>query len=374
MRVSPQYDLIVIGAGIIGLAHALAAVRRNLRVLVVDRYRQANGASVRNFGFVTVTGQQRGDVWQLARRSAQVWREIAPLAGIKVEQQGLLLVAQRAEAVDVIDAFIATEMGEGCQLLSAARAREFCPMLAGDVAGALLSPHDLRVESRDAIPLLADWLEREKQVDIWRGLAAVRIEPGHVLLSDGSVVEARHIIACPGDDWASLFPEEYRDAGIMRCQLQMLRLAPPGWRLLAPVMSDLSMVRYAGYAELPEAALLRQRIEAEAAEELAHGIHLIVVQSADGSLIVGDSHSYAPTPEPFASCAVDDAILRQYAAVFGKVPPVTHRWTGTYASGPDHSIVRSPLPGVHLVVVTSGTGASTGFALAEQVIERALSG
>ncbi|PWQ83592.1 TIGR03364 family FAD-dependent oxidoreductase, partial [Stenotrophomonas maltophilia] len=90
-----------------------------------------------------------------------------------------------------------------------------------------------------------------------------------------------------------------------RCTLQMLRLAPPGWRIAAPVMGDLSMVRYAGYADLPEAAALRTRLEVEAAEMLADGVHLIVVQSADGSLIVGDSHHYAATPPPFAPAAVE---------------------------------------------------------------------
>ena len=52
------FDLAVVGAGICGLAHALAAVRKGKRVVVIDRDAQANGASVRNFGFITVTGQQ----------------------------------------------------------------------------------------------------------------------------------------------------------------------------------------------------------------------------------------------------------------------------------------------------------------------------
>jgi glycine/D-amino acid oxidase-like deaminating enzyme len=61
-----QFDLAVVGAGIVGLAHALAAARLGKRV-VVDRDAQANGASVRNFGFVTVTGQARGEVWRRAQ-------------------------------------------------------------------------------------------------------------------------------------------------------------------------------------------------------------------------------------------------------------------------------------------------------------------
>ena len=50
------YDLAIVGAGICGLAHALAAARRGKRVVVIDRDAQANGASIRNFGFITVTG------------------------------------------------------------------------------------------------------------------------------------------------------------------------------------------------------------------------------------------------------------------------------------------------------------------------------
>src|SRR5580698_10997305 len=86
---SPGYDLAVVGAGIIGLATALAAVRRGLRVVVIDRDAQANGASVRNFGFITVTGQERGQMWARARRSREVWRGVAEEAGIPIVQKGL---------------------------------------------------------------------------------------------------------------------------------------------------------------------------------------------------------------------------------------------------------------------------------------------
>ena len=89
--VTQRFDLAVVGAGILGLAHALAAVRRGLSVVVIDRDAQANGASVRNFGFVTVTGQRAGDHWRRARRSRDVWAEVAPLAGIPIVQHGSLV-------------------------------------------------------------------------------------------------------------------------------------------------------------------------------------------------------------------------------------------------------------------------------------------
>ena len=63
------YDIVIVGAGIVGLGHALAALRHGLRVAVIDREARAAGASVRNFGFVTVTGQQEGITWRRARRA-----------------------------------------------------------------------------------------------------------------------------------------------------------------------------------------------------------------------------------------------------------------------------------------------------------------
>ena len=78
----PIFDLAVVGGGILGLAHAWAAARMGKRVALIERDARANGASIRNFGFITVTGQERGDSWRLARRTRDVWAEVAPAAGI----------------------------------------------------------------------------------------------------------------------------------------------------------------------------------------------------------------------------------------------------------------------------------------------------
>lgn len=362
------FDVAIVGAGIVGLAHALAASRLGLSAIVLDRDARANGASVRNFGFVTVTGQEQGAVWRRARRSRDIWADIAEPAGIAIEQRGLLMIARRPEAEAVLQAFLRTEMAEDCAWIDRTAATARFGAIAWDgMRGALSSPIDLRVESRIAIPALARWLEDRGGVIIRRGVAVHGVSTGHVETSAGTI-RADAIIVCPGDDLATLFPELLAKAALTRCKLQMLRLAPPGFRLPATIMSDLSLIRYLGYAALPEAAALRARLEVEQAGHLAQGIHLIVAQGADGSLIVGDSHHYADTPDPFASDAVERLILDEFAAVFGFVPPVVERWIGTYASAPGHSLVETPCEGVRLVVVTSGTGASTAFGLAEEVI------
>jgi FAD dependent oxidoreductase TIGR03364 len=366
----PGYDLAVIGAGVVGLAHAYVAAKLGKRVVVIERDRRANGASIRNFGFITVSGQARGESWAQARRTRDVWAEVAPQAGIAVEHAGLLLTVRRPEAIPLIEAFLATEMGAGCALLDAAELVARHPRVAGpDTLGALFSPHELRVESPTALPRLAAWLAETLGVEFRFETAALSIEPPRIATSRGPL-RAEAVVVCPGDDFASLLPDRIEPYGLKRCRLSMLRLADPGFRLPAGVMSDLGLTRYRGYADLPEAEPLRARLAREQPEHLAHGVHLIAVQSADGSLVVGDSHHYDDLPTPFAPAAAEACILDEFARATGLAPPpVLERWTGCYAVAADRSfLIDAPSADVRLVMVTSGTGASTAFGIAETTL------
>jgi len=364
-----RYDLAVVGAGILGLAHALAAVRQGLRVVVIDREARAIGASIRNFGFVTVTGQSAGPTWRRAMRSRDIWAEVAPQAGIPVLHRGTALLARTTEGESVLEAFARSEMGEGCDLLPAAGMAARLPMARAEgLRAGLWSPHELRIEPREAIPLLAAWLESAHGVTFRRGVQVRAVHAPRVETSEG-VVLADRVVVCPGPDLKSLFPEIMARRRTTLCKLQMLRLAAPGWRLPAAVMGDLSLGRYHGFADLPEAAPLKARLAAEVPETLANGIHLIVVQSADGSLVVGDSHHYDDSPDPFAPQAVEGLILRHMAELLDVPRPVvTERWVGIYPSGPAEAFAESPDKATRVVQVTSGTGMSTGFAIAEEVV------
>jgi FAD dependent oxidoreductase TIGR03364 len=364
------FDLAVVGGGVIGLAHAYVAAKAGKRVIVIERDVRANGASIRNFGFVTVTGQARGDSWRLARRTRDVWAEVADKAGLSVEQHGFYLLTRSPEALAVIEAFAATEMGEDCRLLSPNAFRGLAGGLGGpDLAGVLFSPHELRVESRTVIPALTAWLEAVLGVVFLNQTVAFEAAPPRLRTSRG-MVEADAVVVCPGDDFVTLYPERIASFGFRKCRLSMVKLADPGPRLPGALMSDLGLVRYRGYSALPEAHALEARLRAEQPACFEHGVHLIVAQGADGGLIVGDSHHYDALPGPFAPAAAEAEILGEYARATGQAPPaVLERWTGVYASSDDRAfVVDTPEPGVRLVIVTSGTGASTGFGIAEQVI------
>jgi D-hydroxyproline dehydrogenase subunit beta len=368
--ISERFDLAVVGAGIVGLATALAGARRGLKVLVIDRDAQANGASVQNFGFVAVTGQERQSMWARARRTCQIWREVAEPAGIQIVHSGLWMVVRRPESLRVLEAFMATEMAAGCRLLSPTEARRRCPQIvAPDMAAVLESTVELRVESREAIPRLAGWLGSAYGVSYLRNTAVLGVDLPSIRTSRG-IVQAERVVVCPGDDFNALYPERLASYSLSRCKLQMLRLADPGFRLPATVMSDLGLGRYPGYASLAEAAPLKARLGVEQPEHLRHGVHLIVVQNSDGSLVVGDSHHYAAIPDPFLHEEIEALILDEFREALGIEPPPTiERWAGTIASAPDRPVlIDAPEASVRVAIVTTGAGASIGFAIGEELI------
>ena len=360
----------MVGAGIVGLAHALAGARRGLRVIVFDRDARANGASIRNFGFITVTGQSAGTVWRRAMRSRDIWDEIAPKAGIPIVQRNECVIVHTDAALGVLEAFMQTEMGAQCDLLTREQLLQRVPMAREDAVGALWSPHELRIEPRTAIPALAAYLE-ELGVTLRRNVAVHAIAAPVIETSDGTF-NAERVVVAPGPDLVTLYPDIFARNEVRLCKLHMLRLEqqPEQWLLPAAIMSDFALTRYAGFSELPNAAALRLSLEADYPKIFAHGIHLIAVQSADGSLIVGDSHEYGSTVDPFFHSEVEGEMLRLADAVL-RIPhrTVIERWIGIYPHSPAREwFVEAPDARTRVVAVTTGNGMSTAFGLGEEVI------
>lgn len=367
-----KYDLIVVGSGIVGLGVAYSAQKRGLSVAVLERNKACFGASVRNFGFVTVSGLQRGQHWQRAMKTRETWLEIAPQAGIEVLQQGLCLPMQRPEARAVGEAFLNTEMGEGCRWLDQAEISAQIPGLTNKHHGVLYSPHEIRVESKTAIGLLSTWLEQEKGVSFHYGCAVTAIDLPTVNTARGTF-SAEKVVVCPGHDLYSLYPEAIKPANVRLRNLQMLRVMPKKpIKLPNVIMSDLSLARYDGFADLPEAKALQAKLDIVQPAHRQHGIHLIVVQSADGSLVVGDSHTLEDVENPFRCEAIDDLILEELHNVLPIEVEVIERWSGTYTKGNDSVFNHQPVPNVVIGIASSGKGASTGFAFGEELVGKVL--
>ena len=116
------YDVIVVGAGMLGIAHAWAAAKRGLSVAVIERSRQAHGATIRNFGQVIVTGQPPGMMLSHAQQARELWLDLAAKAGFHVRANGALVLARNADEATVLQEFADTRLkqeGYRADLLSA---------------------------------------------------------------------------------------------------------------------------------------------------------------------------------------------------------------------------------------------------------------
>jgi D-hydroxyproline dehydrogenase subunit beta len=369
------YDLLVVGAGIVGLAHAYEARRRGLKVAVIEKNMKCVGASIRNFGFITVSGQSSHHTWRRAMHSRQVWKEITEKAGIPIIHNGSWVICQRPEAFDVAHAFLKTEMGNDCQLF-ASDDFSLLPKLGfkntkslklEQAEGLFYSPHEFRVESKQAIPMLSAWLESIMGVDFYWGLDVLDCEVPHIKTSMGEFY-ANRVVICTGAELNGLVKPYLDPHSIRLCTLQMLRIKlDADFTLPGSVMTDLSLARYLGWSDLPEATPLKERIKKELPNHVAEGIHLIAVQSADGSLVVGDSHRYGPTDEVFADENIDQMILDLIKETLEfKTMRVLERWTGVYPSSANQdALIEKVNDRLRIAVVTSGTGASTAFGLAK---------
>ncbi|MGW3347309.1 TIGR03364 family FAD-dependent oxidoreductase [Nonomuraea rubra] len=359
-------DLVVVGAGIVGLAHAADAVARGLSVVVVERDERAVGASVRNFGHGCFTAQD-GRALRYAMAARTAWLRLAGEAGFRLDESGTVVVARAGDEYAVLREFAAARDGQAV-LLDARQVAERVPVGPGVVGGAWL-PMDVRVDPRQAVHAIAAWLAGQGVRFHW-ATSAHLVEPGLVTTSRGRI-RAGHVVMAVGHDVDRHFPGLAERAGLRRCVLRMLRVADPHGRRVEPaVLSGFSLLRYGGFAACPTRPALRARLESEHPELTGIGLNLMFTQRPDGDLTIGDTHAYAVTPEPFGADELDRHVLAETARLLGAERlAVRERWRGVYASAPDPFLIATPMPGVRVVSVTSGIGMTTALGLAPEVLD-----
>jgi len=103
--VERRAEIAVVGAGILGLAHAYSAARRGRRVVVLERDLRASGASVRNFGLLWPVGQPHGCMYDMALSSRAAWIDILKDARLPYWPDGSLHVVYREDEAAVAREF-----------------------------------------------------------------------------------------------------------------------------------------------------------------------------------------------------------------------------------------------------------------------------
>lgn len=367
--------VVIVGGGVLGTLHALQARSRGIDVVHLEREAGPRGGSVRDFGLIWVSGRAAGAELALAQRARTLWTELGALvpdAGFRphgsltvaTDDTELSLLKEAAELPDAAE--------RGFELLDHTAAAEVNPALRGEFAGALFSRRDAIVEPRTVPSALREYLIASQPTSgagyEWLpGREAIEVAPHAVRDHSGSWHRGDLVLLCTGAAHTGIAGPHlagYERPPVRRVRLQMLQTEPFDRRLTTAV-ADADTLRHYPAFDLPG----RDRMAPQPPVAPAAAAQLLLVQRLDGSLTIGDTHSYA---EPF-DFDVDevpyDHLRARAEQLLGTALPATrHRWAGVYSqvTGPELYHRAQVAPGVMLVTGLGGGGMTCSPAVAEE--------
>jgi D-hydroxyproline dehydrogenase subunit beta len=371
-------DAVVVGAGVLGLAHAYTLAKRGLKVVVCERHPRALGASVRNFGMIWPIGQPLGFAYELAQRSAQIWQGILNEAKIWHDPCGSVHLAYHEDEAQVLQEFekLANAANCPCEFLPPEEVLKRFPAVNPQaLRGALWSRTELAVDPREVIRKLPAWLNANYGVEFLFGTRVQGVADGLVSTNKG-VLPTKYTFVCTGADFQELAPTQFANSGIVPCKLQMMRTQAYGdtFRLRSMFAAGLTLRHYKSFAACPTLPALAARLDREMAEYGRFGIHVLASQNSAGELTLGDTHEYGDDIEPFDKAHLDELVLKYLRGML-HIPDLTivERWHGIYAKHPTQAFVSKMIaPKAFAVTAVGGAGMTLSFGLAEQMIDSIL--
>jgi FAD dependent oxidoreductase TIGR03364 len=366
---------IVIGAGIVGIATSRALAKRGFSVKVFERSSKAVGASIRNFGMIWPIGQPAGHLYERALRSRSIWKEIGDAGAFWYEPAGSLHLANHNDEWQVLK-----ELNESfckdrkVKLLAPRAVTELSDAVVSDnLLGGLYSPDELIVDPREAIGALPAYLHETFDITFFWDKCVSYVADNTVYIGNEEEYVADLIFICSGADFETLYPENFAELPLTKCKLQMMRFAeqPSGWRIGPSLCGGLSLIHYKSFTSAPSLPQLKQRYEEEMNDYLDWGIHVMVSQNGRGELIVGDSHEYGLTHDPFDKDFINKMII-DYLKTFAHFKDwrLIQTWNGIYPKLTDGEtgLFLSPEPGVYIINGVGGAGMTLSFGLAEELV------
>ncbi len=205
-----RVDVVVIGAGIIGLCTALSLSQRGLSVLVCEKGEIAGEQSSRNWGWCRASRRDPREI-ALAAEAIMMWGEMNTLVEAETgfRQSGILFVCdtdeEMARCEDWLDA--AQPYRLSSRMVDAKGAAALLPGLGKPVRGALHTSTDGRAEPQKAGPAIAAALRRRGAGVVTRcAVRALDTAVGRVV---GVVTErgrvAADAVVLAGGAWSRLF-------------------------------------------------------------------------------------------------------------------------------------------------------------------------
>ena len=376
------YDLIVVGAGALGTFHAYFALKRGLRVLLLEKDARPMEATVRNFGQIIPSGMADGEWFDHARVSLDTYKAIQAEWDISIRPNGSVYLASSPQEMQVLEEKHAhyRALGYPSQLLTAAQCRQRLPAVRADYcAGGLAFDQEVTAEPDRLIYQLLEYLVARWQLD-YRPATPVREVTAsstgcEVIDILGRRYAAAQVLVCSGRDFQFLFPEIFAQSDLQLCKLQMLATYPlPQVQLPGSILTGLSIRRYHAFHSCPSFAELRP--EDVDPDLRKWGIHILFKQAVDGSIIIGDTHEYADAAAAdlldFNNSDQLNQLMLTEARRILDLPDwrIQRTWNGYYSQSKSREIFQhSPDPRIHIVTGIGGKGMTTACGFAHHHIE-----
>jgi len=297
-----SYDVIVVGAGVIGLSVAWCAARKGLTVCVVERSEPGAGASSVAAGMLAPVGEASfGEqaLLELSLASHTIWPEFSGnLSAVTGLETGYLPLGALHVAFDGDEAaemqrngHLHERLGLDSSWLDPDRCRELEPRLAPNLVGGLYVPGDSAADPRQLVTALQVALDSEGGEIVSNTVpSGCRFDDSSVSLetSEGVWLEAKRMVlaagAWSGDQESAWLPEALR-AEVRPVKGQIVELA----------------------AEPPHSHPVTQRIVC--------GERFYAVPRGDGSLVIGATVEEKGFDTEITAGAVHELLREGYRAL-----------------------------------------------------------
>lgn len=199
--VSESFDIVIVGAGIVGAACAAECARAGFKVLVLDRGPVAGGTTAAGMGHIVVMDDSEAQ-FALTSYSRRLWQEVRSRlpADVEYDPCGSLWVAADEEEMTEVrrKQEYYGERGVRVEVLDAAGVAGVEPNLRPGLAGGLRVPDDAVVYQPCAARFFLDEAQR-RGAQLRTGVAVKELLPeGGVRLADGTRISAGRAVSAAG--------------------------------------------------------------------------------------------------------------------------------------------------------------------------------
>ena len=220
----------VAGGGILGTWHALELCRAGYSVQHLEADAAPQGASVRNFGLIWVSGRRTGAELDAAQRSRHRWEEVgADVPGIGFGPTGSLTLARTDGERKVMEEFAHHPDAAGAIHHLRRPRRNGCRstrLCRGTSPARLHCAEDAIVEPRLALGAMRSYLSARGSYAFHPGRRVVGLEEHAVVDATGTRWEADLVVVATGAAFDHLPGTERLAARLRRVRLQMMETAP----------------------------------------------------------------------------------------------------------------------------------------------------